>query len=75
MLNKETTENLTTNVEPTTNVESTTNVEQPTTKVVSLTLLNNLNAIMDISTTRGTYKANELSTVGKVYDELVSLLQ
>ena len=64
----ETTENMNMNIEPTTNVK-------PTTKEVSLTLLTNLKAIIDISTSRGTYKANELSTVGKVYDELVLLLQ
>ena len=64
----ETTENMNMNIEPTTNVK-------PTTKEVSLTLLTNLKAIIDISTSRGTYKANELSTVGKVYDELVALLK
>lgn len=64
----ETTENMNMNIEPTTNVK-------PTTKEVSITLLTNLKAIIDISTSRGTYKANELSTVGKVYDELVLLLQ
>ena len=68
MSNNETVENLNLNVETPTNIET-------TTKEVSITLLTNLKAIMDISTSRGTYKANELSTVGKVYDELVLLLQ
>ena len=75
MSNNETVENLNLNVETPNNIETTTkNVETPT-KEVSITLLTNLKAIMDISTSRGTYKANELSTVGKVYDELVLLFQ
>jgi hypothetical protein len=42
---------------------------------VNVNLLNNIKSILEISTARGTYKATELTSVGKVYDELVDLLQ
>ena len=42
---------------------------------VNVNLLQNIRAVLEISTQRGTYRANELSSVGKVYDELVTLLQ
>jgi hypothetical protein len=42
---------------------------------VNINLLNNIKSILEISTARGTYKATELTAVGKVYDELVVLLQ
>jgi hypothetical protein len=42
---------------------------------VNVNLLNNIKSILEISTARGTYKANELTSVGKVYDELVVLLK
>jgi hypothetical protein len=42
---------------------------------VNVNLLNNIKSILEISTARGTYKATELTAVGKVYDELVVLLQ
>ena len=42
---------------------------------VNVNLLQNIRAVLEISTQRGTYRANELSSVGKVYDELVTLLK
>ena len=45
------------------------------TKNVNINLLTNVKALLEITISRGSFKANELSSVGKVYDELVSLLQ
>jgi hypothetical protein len=42
---------------------------------VNVNLLNNIRTLLEISTQRGTFKANELSSVGKVYDELLVLLK
>jgi hypothetical protein len=42
---------------------------------IPLHLLINLRQIIDVSVTRGTYKSNELTSVGKVYDDLVSSLK
>ena len=41
---------------------------------VNVTLLKNLNALMEIVISRGVFKPNELSSVGKVYDDLNKLL-
>ena len=41
---------------------------------VTLQLLLNFRNIVDVSTSRGTIKSNELSSVGRVYDELVSII-
>ena len=43
---------------------------------VSLTLncLSNVKNLVDVSISRGAYKPNEVSTVGKVYDEFVAAL-
>lgn len=41
---------------------------------VNVNLLKNLNALMEIVISRGVFKANELTSVGKVYDELNKLL-
>ena len=42
---------------------------------VNVNLLNNIRSLLEISTQRGTFKANEFSSVGKVYDELLVLLK
>ena len=47
----------------------------PTSLNVNILLLNNMKSLLEISTQRGTFKANELSSVGKIYDELVELLK
>jgi hypothetical protein len=49
--------------------------EEVEVKNVNVNLLNNIKSVLEISTARGTYRANELSSVGKVYDELVALLK
>ena len=41
---------------------------------VTLQLLLNFRNIVDVSTSRGTFKSNELSSVGKVYDELILVI-
>ena len=58
----------------TTNVTATEG-ESVEVKNVNVNLLNNIKSILDISTARGTYRSNELTSVGKVYDELVALLK
>tara|TARA_B110000967_G_C18697464_1_gene466074 strand:+ start:222 stop:437 length:216 start_codon:yes stop_codon:yes gene_type:complete len=47
----------------------------PTSLNVNILLLNNMKSLLEISTQRGAFKANELSSVGKIYDELVELLK
>ena len=44
-------------------------------KNVSVNLLTNIKSILEISTARGTFKANELTAVGQVYDQLLAILQ
>jgi hypothetical protein len=56
------------------NEESATTPEVKTLNV-NVNLLNNIRALLEISTQRGTFKANEFSSVGKVYDELLALLK
>jgi len=51
------------------------NYKEVKTLNVNVNLLQNIRAVLEISTQRGTYRANELSSVGKVYDELVTLLK
>jgi hypothetical protein len=63
--------NITMNV----NDENATNSEEVKTLNINVNLLTNIRALLEISTQRGTFKANELSSVGKVYDELVVLLK
>jgi len=46
----------------------------PTSLNVNILLLNNMKSLIEISTQRGSFKAAELSSVGKIYDELVKLL-
>ena len=53
-------------------VEQQVNVNTPVT--VPLFHLLNLRNIIDVSTSRGTFKSNELTSVGKVYDELSSII-
>ena len=56
---------------------NTSNVSNEESKLLSVNvnLLNNVRTLLEISTQRGTFKANELSSVGKVYDELLQLLK
>ena len=42
---------------------------------VPLHLLINLRQIIDVSVNRGTYRSNELTSVGKVYDSLTDSLK
>ena len=42
---------------------------------VNIKLVKNITALLEIATSRGTFKANELSSVGRIYDELSKLLQ
>ena len=44
-------------------------------KNVSVNLLTNIKSILEISTSRGSFKATELTAVGQVYDQLLTLLQ
>jgi hypothetical protein len=66
--------------------DSNTNVEEPQqdkalnvdlkkTVTVPLYLLVNLRQLIDVSVTRGAYRSTELSSVGKVYDELVEIIK
>ena len=66
-------ENVTMNVND--NDNATNSEEEVKTLNVNVNLLQNIRSLFEISTQRGTYRANELSSVGKVYDELVSLLK
>jgi hypothetical protein len=47
----------------------------PTSINVNILLLNNMKSLLEISTQRGSFKATELSSVGKIYDELLELLK
>ena len=67
-------ENITMTVNDNTTDESTPSTEIKTLNV-NVNLLNNIRTLLEISTQRGTFKANELSSVGKVYDELLVLLK
>jgi hypothetical protein len=77
------TQNISMNVEPETNSGTSETVTQavpstqvqPESKNVNVNLLTNIKSILEISTGRGTFKANELTAVGKVYDEILTLLQ
>ena len=42
---------------------------------VNVNLLLNIKAILEIATSRGGFKANELTSVGKIYDEVSNLLK
>lgn len=57
------------------NASNTNSKEEVLTLNVNVNLLQNIRSLLEISTQRGTYRANELSSVGKVYDELVTLLK
>ena len=49
-------------------------VDSNTPVTVPLYLLLNIRNIIDVGTSRGTFKSNELSSVGKVYDELATVI-
>jgi len=42
---------------------------------VNINLLINIKTLLEISASRGGFKANELTSVGKIYDEVVMLLK
>ena len=44
-------------------------------KKINMNVLNNIKSILEISTARGTFKASELTAVGKVYDQILELIQ
>ena len=48
--------------------------QQPQNVNVNVSLLKNLNSLMEIVISRGVFRPNELSSVGKVYDDLNKLL-
>lgn len=48
---------------------------QPVMLNVNQNLIKNIAALLEIATSRGTFKATELSSVGKIYDEVSKLLQ
>ena len=49
--------------------------EQPTTPDLNINDLNAVKSIIDIATTRGAFKANELEAVGKTYNKLTLFLE
>jgi hypothetical protein len=63
------------NINMSVNEES--NVITPEVKTlnINVNLLTNIRSLLEISTQRGVFKANEFSSVGKVYDELLVLLK
>jgi len=63
-------ENLNMNV-----TEESANEQEVKTLNVNLNLLTNIKSLLEISTSRGVFKANELSSVGRIYDELLVLLK
>ena len=71
------TENITMNLEPEVTTDSADKVSQSKieSKNVSVKLLSNIKSILEITTARGSFKANELTAVGLVYDKLLKLLQ
>lgn len=60
-----------TNIPPKT---ATTDSEQPKTPDLNVNDLNSVRSIIDIATTRGAFKANELEAVGKTYNKLTAFL-
>ena len=68
-------ENVTMNVNDNSDNIINTTLEGVKTLNVNVNLLKNIISLVEISTQRGTYRANELSSVGKIYDELVTLLK
>lgn len=50
-------------------------VEQPSAPDLNISDLNAVRSIIDIATTRGAFKANELEAVGKTYNKLTSFLE
>ena len=68
-------ENVNENVNVNVNVNENDSKSNPTSLNVNILLVNNMKSILEIATQRGTFKASELSLVGKIYDELVELLK
>jgi hypothetical protein len=70
-------QNVTMNVEP--KIESKSNKGENSTqaemKTVNVILLNNIKSVIEITAARGTFKANELTAVGQIYDQLLKILQ
>jgi hypothetical protein len=53
---------------------ATTDSELPKTPDLNVNDLNSVRSIIDIATTRGAFKANELEAVGKTYNKLTAFL-
>jgi len=51
------------------------NIDLKKTVTIPLYLLVNLRQLIDVSVTRGVYRSTELSSVGKVYDELAETIK
>jgi hypothetical protein len=71
-VNEQATSTETTRIAPNQTLEQQVNVN--TLVSVPLFQLLNLRNIIDVSTSRGAFKSNELSSVGKVYDELSTII-
>ena len=50
-------------------------IQEEKTLNVNVNFLVNIKSILEITTQRGTFRANELTSVGRLYDDLVSLLK
>jgi len=55
-------------------VDESTDENEVKTLNVNVNLLTNLKALLEVSTSRAAFKANELSSVGIIYDQLSKLL-
>jgi hypothetical protein len=72
--NTKTTENITMDVSE--SGGSTTPTPEPTAPVnLTVGCLSNVKNLVDVAISRGAYKPNEVSTVGKIYDEFVAGLK
>jgi len=63
------------NTQKSTEEDKALNVDLKKTVTVPLYLLVNLRQLIDVSVTRGAYRSTELSSVGKVYDELTAIIK
>jgi len=61
--------------EETKNVESGQTAEAPAPAELTINDLNAIKTIIDVASTRGAFRANELEAVGKVFNKLNSFLE
>ena len=75
--NTKTTENITMDVNESGGSTTPTPEPTPAPEPVNLTVgcLSNVKNLVDVAISRGAYKPNEVSTVGKIYDEFVAGLK